>query len=118
MEKRCDNCKYWFKIEGLSPYCKHSEHFGNYTPSFVSCPEHENTPKILVPLGNLKFFLKDQKTGELEVKYVCEDCGKVMVEPYYWQYRMPVVVNGKKSANRPGYYFYCEECSKKDEKNI
>jgi hypothetical protein len=36
------------------------------------------------PFDNLKFFIKNQENGELEVKYICEDCGKVMEAPFHW----------------------------------
>lgn len=116
INKACDNCKHFKNTPGSFSWCSHKEHAGVLVPAFTSCADHEPKQKIKAPFDNLKFFIKDQKTGELEIKYICEDCGKVMEAPFHWQYRMPVVVNGKKSTNRPGYYFYCEECNKKEEK--
>ena len=34
---------------------------------------------------NFKFYLKDKETGELEVKYVCKDCGLEMDEAHHYR---------------------------------
>lgn len=114
MDKRCENCKY-FKSGGALCYCSHKEHNGILVPKFVSCTEHEPKQKIEAPFDNLKFFIKDQKTGELEIKYICEDCGKVMEAPFHWQFRVPFGAN-KAPDKRPGYYYWCEECWEKESK--
>lgn len=114
MDKRCENCKY-FKSGGALCYCSHKEHNGVLVPKFVSCTEHEPKPKIEAPFDNLKFFIKDQKTGELEVKYICEDCGKIMEAPFHWQFRVPFGAN-KDPEKRPGYYYWCESCWEKESK--
>lgn len=64
------------------------------------------------PFDNLKFFIKDQESGELEVKYICEDCSKVMETPYHWQLRLPL----KPNNGRPGHYFWCKKCWEKESK--
>lgn len=64
------------------------------------------------PFDNLKLFIKNQKSGELEIKYICEGCGKVMETPFHWQLRIPLKPNNK----RPGYYFWCKKCWKKESK--
>jgi hypothetical protein len=107
MKKRCENCQYHKNF-----ICCHPEHIGMLVPNFTVCPEYEAKEELPGPLDNLKFFLKNKDTGELTVKYVCEDCGKVMEKPFNWQFRMPIAHNGKKTS-RPGYYFFCEECDKK-----
>lgn len=113
MEKKCENCKHFAFVSGLS-YCRHEDQAGTWVPKFTCCDKYAPKQKLIGPFDNLKFFIKDQGTGELEVKYICEDCGRVMEAPHYWQYRMPMCVNGKKPTSRPGYYFYCEYCSKKE----
>lgn len=107
MKKSCENCKHRNNF-----VCCHPEHTGTIVPTFTVCPEHEAKEECQGPLDNLKFFLKNKDTGELGVKYICEDCGKVMETPFKWQFIMPIIHNGKKTS-RPGYYFYCEECCNK-----
>jgi hypothetical protein len=114
MEKRCENCKHFKNVPGSFSWCSHKKHAGTLVPAFTACADHEPKEERPGPFDNLKFFVKDTNIGELDLKYVCEDCGKVMDRPYYWQVRLPITVNGK-STSRPGYYFYCEECSKKKE---
>ena len=62
------------------------------------------------PFGNLKFFIKNQESGELEVKYVCEDCGKTMETPFHWQIRLSLKSNIKRSV----YYYWCKKCWEKE----
>jgi hypothetical protein len=114
MDKRCDNCKY-YKHAGDFNFCSHKEHNGVIVPKYTSCPEHEFTQKIEAPFDNLKFFVKDQNTGELEVKYICEDCGRVMETPFHWQFRVLFGAN-KDPEKRPGYYYWCEACWEKEKK--
>ena len=111
MSKRCENCKHFAFVSEVS-YCKHKDQAGTWVPKFTCCDKHEPNEVRPGPFDNLKFFVKDSGTGELELKYICEDCGKVMEKPFYWLVRLPIVVNGK-STSRPGYYFYCEDCNKK-----
>ena len=115
MEKRCENCKHFNNIPGSFSWCSHKDHAGVLVPVFTSCVDHEPKQKSEAPFDNLKFFVKDQKTGELEVKYICEDCGKIMVKPFHWQFRVPFGPN-KDPDKRPGYYYWCEDCWEKEKK--
>ena len=115
MEKRCENCKHFKNIPGSFSWCSHKDHAGALVPVFTSCVDHEPKQKIEAPFDNLKFFVKDQNTGELEVKYICEDCGKVMTKPFHWQLRVPFGSN-KDPDKRPGYYYWCEDCWEKEKK--
>jgi len=115
MDKRCDNCKHFKNMPGSFSWCSHKEHAGTLVPGFTACTDHELKQKSEAPFDNLKFFIKDQKTGELEVKYICEDCGKVMEAPFHWQFRVPLGAN-KDPDKRPGYYYWCEECWEKEKK--
>ncbi len=116
MNKRCENCKHFDFVSGLS-YCRHEDQAGTWVPKFTCCDKHEPKQKLTGPFDNLKFFVKNTNTGELALKYTCEDCGKVMEKPFYWLVRLPMTVNGK-STSRPGYYFYCEDCNKKKDGKI
>ena len=116
MKKRCDNCKY-FHDSGPYSFCVHKDQNGIIVPKFTVCDKHEPKEERPGPFDNLKFFIKDTNTGELDIKCVCEDCGKVMDKPFHWQIRLPVAHNGKKPTSRPGYYFYCEECYNKNKKD-
>lgn len=119
MEKRCDNCKYFkkfsFKEMPMGTWCDHPDYGKPIVAEFTSCPKHEFKHGSEAPFDNLKFFIKDQKTGELEIKYICEDCGKVMERPFHWQFRVPFGSN-KDPDKRPGYYYWCEECWEKEKK--
>ena len=112
VNKRCENCKY-FKSAGTYTWCIHVEHAGAFVPKFTSCAEYKLNEERSTPFDNLKFYLKDASTGELDIKYICEDCGKVEDKPFHWWIRLPEVNNGTPSTKRPGYYFRCEECDKK-----
>ena len=68
---------------------------------------------MMGPFNNLRFFLKDSSTGEMELKYVCEDCGKVMDAPYRWQFKLPARYPGQATLNACGFHFKCEDCSNK-----
>ena len=119
MEKRCDNCKYFgkfsYKDTSMASWCDHPDYTQPLVAEFTSCQKHEFKHKIEAPFDNLKFFIKDQKTGELEIKYICEDCGKVMTKPFHWQFRVPFGSN-KDPDKRPGYYYWCEDCWEKEKK--
>lgn len=52
---------------------------------------------------NLKFYFKDPTTGELTVKFLCDDCRKEMDKPHY----LYQVVRGGKDF---GYHFLCHDC--------
>lgn len=112
MEKRCDNCKY-FKNGRSYNYCSHIEHNGFIVPAYTSCVDHEEKEKLAGPFDNLKFFIKDTSTGELDLKYICEDCGKIMEKPFHWQFRVPL---NNQPNKRPGYWYWCEECWEKKQK--
>ena len=109
--KRCDKCVYYKKYDSLPAFCQHDNHKGMIVPDFTSCSEYE--PKKTGPFSNIKIFLKDSSTGELELKYVCEDCGKVMDMPYNWQFKFPARHPGQPTLNTCGFQFRCEECDKK-----
>ena len=112
--RRCENCVHYRTVPGQYSVCMHKDHIGVIVPGFASCPECE--PKKPGPLDNVKFFLKDQATGEMELKYVCEDCGKVMDAPFHWwKVETPVPT---KAFGKPGYHWRCEECDKKKEGKI
>lgn len=115
MNKTCDNCKHFKNIPGSFSWCSHKDHAGVLVPVFPSCADHEPKQKIDGPFDNLKFFIKDASTGELELKYICEDCGKIMERPFHWQFRVPFGAN-KDPEKRPGYYYWCEERWEKAEK--
>ena len=117
MSKSCENCKYWHCGANIS-FCKHNDQVGIIVPKFTSCAKHELKEERSTPFDNIKLYLKDASTGELDIKYVCEDCGKVEDKPFHWWLRLPMVTNGKTSVKRPGYYFRCEECDKKKDGNI
>jgi hypothetical protein len=122
VNKRCENCKYFKSVSvkdiAAGSWCDHEEHKGMYVPKFVSCPEYSPKEKRTTPFDGVKFYLIDDKTGELGLKYVCEDCGKVMDEPGHWWLALPLRdINGKQT--RPfGYHFRCEECDKKKEGKV
>ena len=118
MNKRCDNCKYFGSYtykDGIGgSWCNHEKHKGMLVSNFTSCPEHEHRETKSTPFGGMKFYLKDQTTGELGIKYVCEDCGKIMDEPGHWRFIIPTGLYGKPNKN-PGFQFRCEECEKRRE---
>ena len=117
VNKRCENCKY-FKNTDTYTWCSHKEHAGMYVPKFTSCPEHKAKEKNSTPFDGVKFYLIDDKTGELGIKYVCEDCGKLMDEPGHWWLALPLRdINGKQTR-ACGYHFRCEECDKKKDGKI
>ena len=122
VNKRCENCRYFKSISvkdvAMGSWCEHEEHKGMYVPKFVSCPEYAPKEKKSTPFDGVKFYLIDDKTGELGIKYVCEDCGKLMDEPGHWWLTLPLrAINGKQT--RPcGYHFRCEECDKKKDGKI
>ncbi len=121
VNKRCETCKYFKSISvkdvAAGSWCEHEEHKGMYVPKFVSCPEYSPKEKRTTPFDGVKFYLIDDKSGELGIKYVCEDCGKIMDKPYHWWLALPMTVNGKPSKNS-GYHFRCEECDKKKDGKV
>ena len=122
VNKRCENCKYFKSISvkdvAAGSWCEHEEHNGMYVPKFVSCSEYTPKEKKSTPFDGVKLYLIDDKSGELGIKYVCEDCGKIMDEPGHWWLVLPLRdINGKQT--RPfGYHFRCEECDKKKEGKV
>ncbi len=115
MNKRCENCKYWQCGESIS-FCKHTDQVGIVVPKFTSCDKHEPKEVKSTPFDGIKFYMKDTNTGELSVKYTCEDCGKEMWDaPDRWWLVLPLNNNPKR---RTGYHFRCEECDKKKEGKI
>ncbi len=120
MNKRCENCIHWHYGNDIYSFCTHSEHNGVVVPAFANCPEYEEKEMCTGPFSNFKFYLKNNTTGELEVRYVCEACGKEMEEPHHWWFAMPVAVNSEpsKSTKSPGFHFRCKECDKKKDGKI
>ena len=116
MDKRCENCKHWNAGPQNLSFCAHADQVGVLVPRFTCCSKFENKEKFSTPFDKVKFFLKDTSTGELELKYVCEDCGKIMDEPFHWwKVETP---RPTKAFGTPGYHFRCEECDKKKEGKI
>ena len=122
VNKRCENCKYFNSISVkdvvAGSWCEHEEHKGMYVPKFVSCPEYTPKGTRTTPFDGIKLYLIDDKTGALGIKYVCEDCGKLMDEPGHWWLALALRdINGKQT--RPaGYHYRCEECDKKKDGKI
>ena len=119
VNKRCENCKYFKSLSGSGiasgSWCEHEEHKGMYVPKFVSCPEYAPKEELTTPFDGVKFYLIDKGTGEIEIKYVCEDCGKIMDKPYHWW--LGISLTGKRNKSS-GYHFRCEECDKKKEGKV
>lgn len=114
VNKRCENCKYWhWGGDTNISFCTHDEQKCIIVPKFTCCDKHEFKEKKSTPFDGVKFYLIDDKSGELGIKYVCKDCGKLMDEPGHWWLALPLRdINGKQT--RPfGYHFRCEECDKK-----
>ena len=122
VNKRCENCKYFKSISvkdvAMGSWCDNEKHKGMYVPKFVSCSEYEPKEKKSTPFDGVKFYLIDDKSGELAIKYVCEDCGKIMDEPHHWWLSLPLRDITGKQTRAPGYHFRCEECDKKKESKI
>ena len=116
MNKRCENCKHFAFVSGVS-YCKHEGQAGTWVPKFTCCDKHEPKEEKVAPFDNLKFYIKDTTTGEVGIKYICEDCGKIMERPDYWYIKLPIRHSGE-TPKRPGYYYYCEECNNKKEGKV
>lgn len=59
-------------------------------------------------MNNIKLYLKNIFTGELKVKYICDDCGKLMNEPknYYIKCKNGI-------ADPFTTIFRCDDCYKK-----
>jgi hypothetical protein len=108
---RCDNCAYYKLYDKQHAFCSHVKHNGVLVPGFTSCPEYE--PKNPGPFNGIKLFLKDATTGEIELKYVCEDCNRVMNAPFSWQFKLPARLPGEATLNTCGFHFRCEDCSNK-----
>ena len=114
VNKRCENCKY-FKNTDTYTWCSHEEHAGMYVPKFVSCPEYEHKDIKPAPFDGVKFYLIDDKSGELGIKYVCEDCGKLMDKPGHWWLKVPY---GNAVPEDLGLHYRCEECDNKKEGKV
>jgi hypothetical protein len=112
MYKRCENCKHFKNTPGSFSWCSHKEHAGVLVPTFTTCADHEPKEERTGPFDSLKFYLKDSSTGEIGLKYICEDCGKVMDEPFHWwKVETP---KPTKAFGKPGYHWRCENCDKKE----
>ena len=119
VNKRCENCKHWhWGGDTNISFCTHDEQKCIIVPKFTCCAKYAPKEKKSTPFDGVKFYLIDDKSGELGIKYVCEDCGKIMDEPAHWWLVLPLRdINGKQT--RPfGYHFRCEECDKKKDGKI
>ena len=119
VNRRCENCKHWHCGGDTNiSFCTHDEQKCIIVPKFTCCAKYEPKEKKSTPFDGVKFYLIDDKSGELGIKYVCEDCGKIMDEPGHWWLALPLRdINGKQT--RPfGYHFRCEECDKKKDGKI
>ena len=79
-----------------------------YVPKFTSCPEYEFKDTVSAPFDGIKFIIDE--AGDISVKYICEDCGKIMDKPDYWWLKVPY---GNAVPKDLGYHFRCEKCNKK-----
>ena len=116
MNKRCENCKHWhYGGDKNISFCKHDDQKLTVVPEFTCCDKHEPKEKKSTPFDGMKFYLKDKNTGELAINYICEDCGKEMLDaPYHWWLVVPATVNAiKHPTKRHGYHFRCEDCENK-----
>lgn len=122
--KSCATCEHFRSTGNCSPYCYHVKHRGILVPEFTSCPEYE--PKVetetagATPFKYIRLFLKDAKTGELEIKYKCCDCGKEMGMPYRWWLSLNTGLKDARHIPKSdtGFKFRCEACDKKKEGKI
>ena len=121
MNKSCKTCEYFKRVSVgdivLGSCCEHEEHKGTYVPEFTSCPEYTTKKNLTTPFDGIKFYLIDNETGELGIKYICEDCGKIMDKPYHWWFAYPLKGT---STQRLGFHYRCKECdnNKKEEETI
>lgn len=116
MEKKCENCKYFegtsFETKIQDYWCTHIKYSGTRIARHTSCPEYAPKEMKTTPFDGIKFYLKDRATGELRIKYICEDCGKEMPDaPDRWWLVLPL---HNKPNGKPGYHFRCEDCDKKE----
>ena len=123
VNKRCENCKYFegtsFKTKIQDYWCTHEKYSGTRIARHTSCPDWEDKEKKSTPFDGVKFYLKDASTGELDIKYICEDCGKIMDEPGHWWLVLPVTKHAAQyPTKRHGYHFRCEKCDKKKEGKV
>lgn len=119
MNKRCENCKY-FKRMGtgtavIDSWCEHEKHSGVRVAAHTTCPEHEPKKELTTPFDGVRFYLINACTGEIGIKYICEDCGKEMKKPYHWWLQVPY---GNAVPKGLGFHYRCEECDKKKEGKI
>lgn len=108
--KRCDTCKHYKKYYSCPSFCHHDKHKGMIVADFTSCPDYEEKEELTTPFDGVKFYLVNERTGEIGIKYICEDCSKEMDKPYHWWMRVPY---GNAIPEDLGFHFRCEECEKK-----
>ena len=111
MSNTCKNCKY-FKDN----ICQHQDHCGVIVASFTTCNDYDEEIRR-GPFGTIKFVISEKTPDEVILRYVCEDCGKTMEEPYHWQLRLPTPFFTQldpetkiKKEKEHGYHFWCKEC--------
>lgn len=112
MTKRCDNCISYKKYDKLPAFCQHENHKGMLVSDFTVCPDHEPVEILTTPFDGVKLYLVNACTGEIGIKYICEDCGKEMKVPYSWQFKFPARYNNQPTLGTCGFHFRCEECTK------
>lgn len=57
---------------------------------------------------NIKFYLTNRKTGEMTIKFICDNCKEEMDKPY--NYQIPVSVKNIPETWKTKYL--CEKCYK------
>ena len=119
MEKKCEKCKYFdgtsFETKIQDFWCTHKKYSGTRIAKHTSCPEWEEKEKPTTPFDGVKFYLINACTGEIGIKYICEDCGKEMKKPYHWWLRVPYSNAVPKGL---GFHYRCEDCDKKKEGKV
>lgn len=111
MTKRCGNCVSYKKYDSCPAFCQHENHKGMIVPDFTVCPDYAPVEKLTAPFDGIKFYLVNACTGEIGIKYICEDCGKEMKVPYRWQFRLPARYPGQATLDTCGFHFQCEDCA-------
>lgn len=112
MTKRCGNCVSYTKRDSCTAFCQHENHKGMLVPDFTVCPDYAPVEKLTTPFDGIKFYLVNACTGEIGIRYICEDCGKEMKVPYSWQFKFPARHRNQSTLSTCGFLFRCEECTK------
>ena len=113
MSKRCGNCISFNQYGNCPAFCTHEKHQGMIVQNFTCCPEYEPKKVLTTPFDSIKFFLINEYTGEIGIRYICKDCGKEMSTPYSWQFKLPARYKGQSTLSTSGFHFRCEDCTNK-----